>query len=234
MWKVQALGGPRLVKGQLFAMQAAGGGWLKFDQFGLVLSGTPSYEWRTLGSPNKTGVAIPPDTEGWGYRQLSAGDFALWNDVAQDFLVYGTNRTGGVDAANSRSLNWYKQTFFTPPPVRAVKTERVFNCYTARRPVEVWVVDKTTGTRFRDLGSVSSHYGDGGWGCPDLGSTPLTFSPMTGHHYRLVVTDKTLPSCGGIDSPLIFSCQVMVVEFDGDESGFTRSDTVNNGTVITP
>src|SRR5262249_28238943 len=56
LWKIEAQGGPQLMRGQAVALRVWGGGWLKYgDQtwgVDLVLSDTPSYEWYVLaGTP---------------------------------------------------------------------------------------------------------------------------------------------------------------------------------------
>jgi hypothetical protein len=50
----------------------------------------------------------------------------------------------------------------------------------------------------------------------------------------VVATDRTLPACGGVDNPQVGACQKMVTEFNGDTNGYTRTDTVDIGTQITP
>jgi len=123
-WEIHAQGGPTLVKGQLVALKVGDGGWLHFNGTKLTLAGNPSYEWRSLGSSHKTGVAIPPEGEDGVNPAWSRAEFALWNDVAHDFLVYGEKVTGpsGPDADSDRNLNWFKQTAAgggTPQPFTA-------------------------------------------------------------------------------------------------------------------
>jgi hypothetical protein len=219
LWKVEAQGGPQLMKGQAVALRVWGGGWLKTGSpvFGIGLDldlNTPSYEWYVVGGGS-------PGTP------LNSGTFALWNSVRSDYLVYDGGAGTGVV-----KLLWYGQTGGTPPPTQGVKTYRLFNCSVQQHAVEVWVADQTAGGAFVDRGSVNQQYGPGG--CVAPGSVPFTFTPVSGHHYRVVATDRTLPACGGIDNPQVGACQKMVTEFNGDASGYTRTDTVDIGTQITP
>ena len=115
-WEIRAQGGPKLVKGQLVALKAGNGGWLHVSGLRLTVSSTPTYEWRSLGSPLLTGVAIPPNTDPDIHKWWPFGRIALWNDIAKDFLVRGDNTTGGPGAADLIDLNWYRQTLNPPPP----------------------------------------------------------------------------------------------------------------------
>jgi hypothetical protein len=112
-----------------------------------------------------------------------------------------------------------------------VKTERVLNCSVDQQPVEVWIADQTAGGGFVDKGRVDQQYGSAG--CPDSGSVPLTFSPLSGHHYLLVATDSSLSGCNGTNDPQYGACQKMTAQFDGDANGYTRTDIVDIGTQIT-
>ena len=114
-----------------------------------------------------------------------------------------------------------------------MKTERVLNCSIDQQAVEVFIADQTVGGSFVDLGRVDQQY-DGEASCPESGSVPLTFSPLAGHHYLLVATDRTLLACAGVDDPEQDACRKMVVEFDGDANGYTRTDIVDDVTQITP
>lgn len=228
LWRVEAQGGPHLMKGQALALRVWGGGWLKYGHqtFGvdLQLSDTPVYEWYAIG------LQGDPSERTWAGANLDdGGTFALWNSSAQAYLVRGY-QFWGVD------LNWYRVGGSTPTPTptptpHGVKTERVLNCAVDQQPVEVWIADQTAGEGFVDLGRLDPQYGEAG--CPADGSVPITFSPISGHHYLLVATDSTLPACGS-DDPQQDACRKMAVEFDGDANGFTRTDIVDSGTQITP
>jgi hypothetical protein len=228
LWKVEAQGGPHLMKGQAVALRVWGGGWVKYGNqtwgVDLQLSDTPSYEWYAIGIHGD-----PSEDPFAGHNLEDAGGFALWNRAAQAYLVHG-HQTWGVD------LKWYKPNGGTPPtpiPTKGVRTYRMFNCSIEQRSVEVWIADQTAGTEFVDKGTVSQQYGAGG-SCVAPGSVPFTFSPISSHHYRVVATDRLLPACGGIDDPHTGPCQKMTVDFNGDATGFTRTDTIDAATQITP
>ncbi len=230
LWRVEAQGGPHLMKGQAVAIKVWGGGWLKYGHqtFGvdLQLSATPVYEWYAIGLQGDASEST------WAGSNLEdGGTFALWNSSAQAYLVHG-HQFWGID------LNWYRVGGGSPSPTptpttqHGVKTERVLNCSVDQHAVEVWIADQTVGGEFVDQGRVDQQYGSAG--CPDSGSVPLTFSPLSGHQYLLVATDSSLPACGGIDDPQQDACRKMTVQFDGDVNGFTRTDIVDIGTQITP
>lgn len=229
LWRVEAQGGLHLMKGEAVALRVWGGGWLKYGHqtwgVDLQLSSTPVYEWYVIGlqgDPSERAYAGADLTDG--------GTFALWNSSAQAYLVHG-HETFGV------SLEWYRvgngSPSPTPTPVQhGIKTEHVLNCSTDYQAVEIWIADQTTGGGFADKGTVGSQYGSGG-GCPAYGSVPFTFSPQSGHAYLLVATDSDLPGCDGAD-PQNGACQKMVVQLVGDANGYTRTDTVDGSTTITP
>jgi hypothetical protein len=102
VWKIEAQGGPQLMKGQAVALRVWGGGWLRYGQVtlgvDLVLSDTPSYEWYVLGGT--PGLPIDGQQVGAG---RDGGSFALWNNAANDYLVLG-EQVWGV------GLNWYTKT----------------------------------------------------------------------------------------------------------------------------
>jgi hypothetical protein len=227
LWRVEAQGGPHLMKGQVVALKVWGGGWLKYGSqtFGvdLQLSATPVYEWYAIGlrhDPSERAYAGSSLTDG--------GTFALWNSSAQAYLVHG-HQTWGI------SLNWYKvgggSPTPTPIPTHGVKTEQVLNCSVDQHAVEVFIADQTAGSGFVDKGTVNEQYGSSG--CPAPGSVPFMFSPLSGHQYLLVATDKSLPACDGLDDPQEDACREMAVPFVGDVNGFTRTDIVDIGTQIT-
>ncbi len=189
LWRVEAQGGPQLMKGQAVAIKVWGGGWLKYgtQTFGvdLQLSATPVYEWYAIGI--QQGDA--GERTFAGASLTDGGTFALWNSSAQAYLVEG-HQTWGI------GLKWYKENggstaspSSTPTP-QGVKTEQVLNCSVEQDAVDVWVADQTVGGGFVDEGTVNSQYGDEG--CPASGSMPLRFSPISGHQYRLVATDSAL------------------------------------------
>lgn len=119
LWKIEAEGGPHLMYGQAVALRVWGGGWVKYGRrtwsINLVWSSTPSYEWYILGG-------VPGDTP-------DGQDFALWNSVAKDYVVFHT-RTPGVDLA------WYSDTV---PPSTAGTVHAATVTMTAQPPVEGYV-----------------------------------------------------------------------------------------------
>jgi hypothetical protein len=232
LWRVEAQGAQHyyLMKGQAVAIRVWGGGWLKYGNqtwgVDLQLSDTPVYEWYAIGQHGDTSERT------WAGYPLKSGGFALWNSSAHAYLVYG-HQTWGVD------LQWYKDSSGSSPtptstPQRGVKTERVLNCSVQRDAVEVFIADQTAGSGFVDEGTLNPQYGPEGEGCPAAGSVPITFSPLSGHHYLLVATDSSLLGCGGNNDPQESACQKMRAQFVGDTNGFTRTDLVDDGTQITP
>jgi hypothetical protein len=227
LWRIEAQGGPQLMKGEAVALKVWGGGWLKYgyETFGvdLQLSSTPVYEWYVIGQRND-----PSDSSWAGSSITDGGTFALWNSSAHAYLIAGY-QTWGV------SLNWSNKVGGSPSPTpiptqHGVKTEQVLNCATDQQPVEVWIADETAGSGFVDQGTVDAQYGPDG--CPAAGSVPLTFSPLSGHQYLLVATDSALPGCES-DEPDESACDKMTVRFAGDANGYTRTDIVDIGTQIT-
>jgi hypothetical protein len=233
LWRVEAQGGPHLMKGQAVALKVWGGGWLKYghETFGvdLQLSATPVYQWYVIGGGNKPSEELTADAG----EDLTAGvTYALWNSSAQAYLASGY-QTWGI------SLTWYKPGSGpapTPTPAPAqhgVKTEQVLNCSVDQDPVEVFIADQTSGSGFVDLGGLDAQYYEG-VSCPAVGSVPITFTPQSGHQYLLVATDSALSTCDGTNDPQEAGCIKMEARFVGDANGFTRTDIVDDGAVITP
>lgn len=229
LWRIEAQGGPHLMKGEAVAIKVWGGGWLAYgnETFGvdLQLSPTPVYEWYAVGKRND------PSDSSWAGSDLEDGwTFALWNSSARAYLIAGY-QTWGVSLNWSNKVGGSPSPNPTPTPARGVRTERVFNCTTDQQPVAVWIADETAGSGFVNQGTVSEQYGPAG--CPATGSVPFTFSPASGHQYLLVATDSALPGCES-DDPGEGACRKMTVQFVGDAHGYTRTDTVDIGTQITP
>jgi hypothetical protein len=204
LWKVEAQGGPHLMRGQAVALRVWGGGWLVYGHqdwgVDLVLSDTPSYEWYVLG-----GTPGSPLT--------GATPFALWNSAADDYLVFGT-QTFGVD------LNWDKKlpsgTTTTPPPPAGVRAFQAYNCITEQRPLAMWVLDVTAGTGWVEQGSLSSQLGGSGCG-PNTGQTPWTFTPPARHTYMVEAVDYLAPGCS--DDPSGPCWRFKSASFVGDPNG---------------
>jgi hypothetical protein len=230
LWRVEAQGGPHLMKGEAVALKVWGGGWLKYghETFGVDLqfSSTPVYQWYALGMEGYPGL----DT--YAGSNLTDGGFMLWNSAAQAYLVPGY-QTWGI------SLTWYKPgsgpapTPTPAPSQRGVRTEQVLNCSVDHDPVEVFIDDQTSNSGFIDLGGLDAQYDEDG-SCPAAGSVPITFSPQSGHQYLLVATDSALSTCDGTNDPQEGGCIKMEAQFTGDANGVTRTDIVDDGTRITP
>lgn len=188
LWRVEAQGGPHLMKGQALALKVWGGGWLMYGNqtwgVDLQLSPTPVYEWYAIGREND-----PSDSSWAGSGLEDGGGFALWNSSAQAYLL-ASYQTWGV------SLNWSNQVGrspsppppFTPLPVKSVQ---VFNCEDNQLGAEVVVKDQTTGSGYIDVGTA----GWDGFNGQCEGSQPFTFFPQPGHQYTLYVTQNGL--CDG-------------------------------------
>src|SRR5947208_15248581 len=77
LWRVEAQGGPTLMKGQAVALKVWGGGWLRHghQNFGvdLHMSDTPVYEWYAIGAQG-----TPDEYTGAGNSLTGGGTFALW------------------------------------------------------------------------------------------------------------------------------------------------------------
>jgi hypothetical protein len=228
LWRVEAQGGPHLMKGQAVALKVWGGGWLAYGHqtFGadVTLSPTPVYEWYAIGLRGDASEST------WAGTDLTdGGTFALWNSAAQAYLVSGYQFWGV-------GLEWYRvgggsAPSPTPTPTQhGVKTEQVFNCATDQDAAGIWIDDLSAGTGFVYEGALATQYGDGG--CPTYGSTPFRYNPVSGHSYLLVATDNALPDCDGND-PEESACRKMTVQFQGDANGYTRTDTIDGGTQIT-
>jgi hypothetical protein len=210
LWRVEAQGGPQLMKGQAVALRVWGGGWLKYghETWGvdLQLSDTPVYEWYALGGQP-------------GQELTDSSGFALWNSSAKDYLVAG-HQTFGV------SLNWYQQTLPKPPPPpppppAGVKTFVAYNCISEDRPVEMWVEDFSAGTGWVDKGRLDAQWSPEG-GCPATGQ-PWTFSPTPGHAYLVESVDDLAPGCS--NDPTI-GCDRSDPPFTGDAHGQVVSTTI--------
>jgi hypothetical protein len=208
LWKIEAQGGPHVMKGQAVALRVWGGGWLKHGNqtwgVDLVLSSTPAYEWYVLsGQPGSP---------------IDSGKFALWNSAARDYLV-AAHQTWGVD------LDWYKNTqpAPTPPPPHqtGVRTFVAYNCVSEQRPLEMWVADLTAGTGYADMGRLDSQWTDGG--CPGTGQ-PWTFTPQSGHQYLVRAVDYLADGCS--NDPTIGPCWRSETTFVGDANGNVISSTI--------
>jgi hypothetical protein len=175
---------------------------------------TPAYEWYVLG-----GVPGEP---------LAQGNFALWNSVKGDFLVFSAGAGLGVV-----SLGWYKSVHpAPPPPPRGIKTFRMFNCSVQQHGVQIWIADLSAGSGFSSQGSLAAQYGPGG--CIAPGSVPFVFTPpASGHRYEVIATDKSLGGCPGLDDPTISACRKSVSDFVSDSSGVTETVTIDIGVQVT-
>jgi hypothetical protein len=209
LWKIEAQGGPQLMKGQAVALRVWGGGWLTYghETWGvdLQLSDTPSYEWYVVGGTPGTAI--------------DGGTWALWNSAANDYLVYG-DETFGVN------LNWYQKTLPQqnppPPPPHGIKTYVVFNCVSEDRPLEMWVADLSAGGDYVDEGRLDPQWA--GTDCPYTGQ-PFAFTPpVAGHRYVVEAVDYLAPGCSNDPHG---GCEVLTsAPFVADPNGQVVSTTI--------
>jgi hypothetical protein len=192
LWRVQAQGGPELMKGQAVAIRVWGGGWLRHghQNFGvnLVLDSNPAYEWYVLSESNAHPTADSPmagDPLGQG------GGFALWNSARGQYLVHG-DQTWGIN------LQWWSPGGSQPPPPppptqNAIKTYRVINCtWPAEHTLQMWVKDLTAGSAWTHVGSVQPNWNDhGSCGTTTFAGSPFSFNvPISDHYYELAAVDS--------------------------------------------
>ncbi|HEX6685166.1 MAG TPA: VCBS repeat-containing protein [Candidatus Limnocylindrales bacterium] len=197
LWRVQAQGGPNLMKGQAVAIRVWGGGWLRkgHQTFGvdLVLDSNPSYEWYVLSESNShptSGSTMSGDPLGQG------GHFALWNSTAGEYLVHGS-QTWGIN------LKWWSEAGSEPPPPppppqTSIKTLRVINCsWPDEHTLQLWVKDLTAGSAWTHVGSVQPNWNDSGsCGPTTFAGSPFNFNvPISGHYYELVAVDSDPDWC---------------------------------------
>jgi hypothetical protein len=224
LWRIEAQGGPRLMKGQAVALKVWGGGWLAYGNqtwgVDLQFSPTPVYEWYAIGRRNDAS-----DSSWAGSDLEDGGTFALWNSSAHAYLL-ASYQTWGV------SLNWSNKvggsSSPTPSPTQlGVKTVQVFNCTSYQEPAEVVVKDLTTGSGYVDLGG-AYWSGDSDGFCPASGSLPFTFSPQSGHQYALYVTQNG--ACGDLNpDPQDPACIDETTSFVGDANGVTEPIVIHGG-----
>ncbi len=225
LWRIEAQGGPHLMKGQAVALKVWGGGWLRYgnETWGvdLQLSSTPVYEWYVIGQRND------PADRSWAGSGITdgSGTFALWNSSAHAYLL-ASYQTWGV------SLNWSNKvggsSSPTPSPKpQGVKTVQVFNCTLNQEPAEVVTKDLTTGGGYVDQGTVEWS-GDSDGFCPAAGSLPFTFSPQSGHQYALYVTQNAL--CDDLNPyPQDPLCIDASTSFVGGANGGTEPIVIHGG-----
>jgi hypothetical protein len=235
LWRVQAQGGPNLMKGQAVAIRVWGGGWLRYGQqtFGvnLVLDSNPSYEWYVLGESN----ANPVDSPMAGDPLGQGGDFALWNSAVGEYLVHGS-QTWGIN------LKWYTVGGTQPPPPpppppgqtqTAIKTLRVINCtWPEAHTVQMWAKDLTAASAWVHMGGVEPNWIDSReCGPTSFAGSPFSFNvPISGHYYELVAVDHNSESCNlpEPDPNVAFNCVRMDSTFLGSAtSSIVATATVN-------
>jgi FG-GAP-like repeat len=228
LWRVQAQGGPHLMKGQAVALRVWGGGWLKYGSqtwgVDLQLSDTPAYEWYVIGDSHDPYAPVRAGDP------LVGGDFALWNSAVKKYLVKG-DETFGIQ------LKWYavtdgSQTTPPPPPPTAIKTYQVFNCTSEYHTLHMWVRDSTAGTPYNHVGSVEPNWTNyGSCGSITYSGSPFTYTiPTTGHTYELVAVDSNTNYCSvGEPNPNVaFNCVRMDSgQFLGGTTGVPAIATVN-------
>jgi hypothetical protein len=209
LWRIQAQGGPHLVRGQAVALKVWGGGWLKYSpQNGvyLSLSSTPSYEWHLVG--------------GKPWDAIHYNTFAMWNSVARDYLVAGYQSKGV-------QLKWSREpepstgggtggggTGGGGTPVTGYRSIQVSNCHVEERPLEMWVKDLTAGGGWVDHGELDPQYN--GAACPYAGS-PWTYTLQSGHYYVIEAVDLWRDGCS--NDPDIGDCWRSQIQIVGDANG---------------
>jgi hypothetical protein len=144
--------------------------------------------------------AYPDERASAGEPLTSGAHFALWNQTAQAYLVYGYEIWG-------INLKWYQVGESQPPPPpppppnptpTAFKTYRVVNCtWPEAHTLEIWAKDLTTGSRWIHVGSQQSNWTDyGSCGLSTLSGTPFSYNvPTSGHYYELVAVDSDPDWC---------------------------------------
>jgi hypothetical protein len=231
LWRVQAQGGPHLMKGQAVAIRVWGGGWLRHGSqtFGvnLELDDSPSYEWYVIGDSS-----VDPWSALAGEPLASGAHLALWNSVAEAYLVYGY-QTWGIN------LKWYVVGGSQPPPPppnptpTGIKTYRVVNCtWPEAHTLQLWVKDLTAGSPWIHVGSQQSNWTDyGTCGSTTFSGTPFSYNvPISGHYYELVAVDSDPDWCfqPQPDPNVAFNC----VRMDSTPFlGSTTSSVVATATV---
>jgi hypothetical protein len=194
LWRVQAQGGPQVMKGQAVAIRVWGGGWLRHGSqtFGvdLVLDSNPRYEWYVLGDSNGPANSAMP-----GYPLAYNGGFALWNKHANAYLVHGV-QTWGIN------LKWFSDAPPPPPPPpptqTTIKTYKVVNCtWPEEHTVQMWVKDLSAGGPYVNVGSAQPNWTNyGSCGPTTHSGTPFSYTiPTSGHWYELVAVDSDPDYC---------------------------------------
>ncbi|MCI0331309.1 MAG: fibronectin type III domain-containing protein, partial [candidate division Zixibacteria bacterium] len=129
--------------------------------------------WREVGSEGRneeyhTVGSLSPGTE-YCFR------IKAWNDAGQ---------SEPSNEACGKTLAAQPEGF---------KEVEIFNCYSERRTVYVWVRDITIGGSWRQMGSVPSHWPSSG-PCP-MG-TPLVVPLIDGHVYQIRAVEPNDVDCG--------------------------------------
>jgi hypothetical protein len=119
-------------------------------------------------------------------------------------LVY-LNRGGSTSSAPS------------PPPAGFEKVN-IYNCTHDRRPLYLWLLDKTLGQSY-SFSPLMDHYDT--WSkCPGDGAEPLDISLTDGHAFELTAVDPALIGCG-VNDPTVAACQRQKFWLRGKTGGGT-------------
>jgi hypothetical protein len=194
LWRVQAEGGPNLMKGQAVAIRVWGGGWLRYGHqtwgVNLVFDDEPHYEWYVLGG------GVGPGTSPMAGDELDRnGPLALWNKTTGRYLIH-SYQTWGIN------LDWFSPAGSEPPPppppATGIKTYRLINCtWPEAHTLQMWVKDLTVGTAWTHVGSAPSNWTS----FQDCGpvyhsGTPFSYNvPTSGRFYRLIAVDADPDYC---------------------------------------
>ena len=199
---------------------------LSNETFGidLELSDAPSYEWYVIGNHSDASDASDAGKPLW-----ASSAFALWNKVAQAYLVFG-DQTWGIN------LKWYQVGGSQPPPPPpsppplAIQTYRLVNCtWPEAHTVEMWVKDLTVGSRCVRVGSQPSNWSD--FGTCGAG-TPFSYNvPTSGHYYDMVAVDTDPQFCWPFIVPDPNDATNCVRWYSQPFLGSTTSAVVATGTV---
>jgi hypothetical protein len=103
-----------------------------------------------------------------------------------------------------------------PPQVDGISKVLVYNCNTEHRTVNVWNLDRTTGSS-SEAGSLDADYDDFGT-CPAFGE-PIEIELEDGHLHEIVIVDPGAILCDGHNDPLIAACRRNAALFKGASGG---------------
>ena len=95
-----------------------------------------------------------------------------------------------------------------------VKSVNIYNCTPDKILINVWTMDISSDSTWREMGTLEGQYQNGT--CPGR-SLPLVLPLLNGHVYSIVAVAPS--RCGGINDPANGRCQVNTTTIRGDQSG---------------